>query len=457
MKKNQKSKKYFGTDGIRGKTNQSLINEKFLSELSIALSVFFGKNKSLNKKIIIGKDTRLSSYMVESIITGVMLSRGWNCVSIGVIPTSAISRAIKIGDFDFGIMISASHNSFEDNGIKIFNKKGEKLTDNEELQIEEIISLKKQSPLCTGLKIGRIQKNDDIYENYKKYLLSTIPKKMNFSGLKVVVDCANGSAYKVAPEIFSEVGINLIRESVKPDGKNINKKCGALFPKNLSKLVKNHKADLGISFDGDSDRLIVCDKNGQIINGDKILAIAASSMLKQKKLRSKAIVSTKMANIGLEDYLNKRGIRLFLTDVGDRYVMKEMKRRNVNLGGEQSGHLIFSDHSFTGDGILSALQVFTILQIENKEIHELLDDFNIFPQTLVNLDLHSDTKKIFLNSRLNKTILNFLDNKQDEPKILIRKSGTENLLRIMVQSRSLKLTNHISQTLVDMIKGIDGI
>ena len=271
------------------------------------------------------------------------------------------------------------------------------------------------------------------------------------------MDCANGSAYKVAPEIFAEVGIDLIRESVKPDGKNINKKCGALYPKNLSKLVKSHKADLGISFDGDSDRLIVCDKNGQIINGDKILAITASSMLKQKKLKRKAIVSTKMANIGLEDYLNERGIKLFLTDVGDRYVMKEMKRRNVNLGGEQSGHLIFSDHSFTGDGILSALQVFTILQIENKQIHELLDDFNIFPQTLINLDLNSDTKKIFLNSRLNKTILNFLDNKQDEPKILIRKSGTENLLRIMVQSRSLKLTNHISQTLVDMIKGIDGI
>ena len=454
MKKNQKSKKYFGTDGIRGKTNQSLINEKFLSELSIALSVFFGKNKSLNKKIIIGKDTRLSSYMVESIITGVMLSRGWNCVSIGVIPTSAISRAIKIGDYDFGIMISASHNSFEDNGIKIFNKKGEKLTDNEELQVEEIINLKKQSPLCTDLKIGRIQKNDDVVTKNIYYLLF---QKNKFSGLKVVVDCANGSAYKVAPEIFSEVGIDLISHSTKPNGKNINKNCGALYPKNLSKLVRNHKADLGIAFDGDSDRLILCDKNGQIINGDKILAIAASSMLKQNKLKSKAIVSTKMANIGLEDYLNERGIKLFLTDVGDRYVMEEMKRRNVNLGGEQSGHLIFSDHSFTGDGILSALQVFTILQIENKQIHELLDDFNIFPQTLVNLDLHSDTKKIFINSRLNKTILNFLDNKQDEPKILIRKSGTENLLRIMVQSRSLKLTNHISQTLVDMIKGIDGI
>lgn len=457
MGKKKRKKIYFGTDGIRGKTNQSLINEKFLSELSIALSVFFGKKKLLKRKIIIGKDTRLSSYMVESLMTGVMLSRGWDCLRIGVIPTSAISRAIKSGDFDFGIMISASHNSFEDNGIKIFNKKGEKLTDHEELQIEEIINLKKQSPLCTDSKIGKIVKKDAVYDNYKKYLLSTIPKKINFSGLKVVVDCANGSAYKVAPEIFSEVGVNLILESVKPNGKNINKKCGALYPKNLSKLVRNNKADLGVSFDGDSDRLIVCDKNGQIINGDKILAIAASSMLKQKKLKSKAVVSTKMANIGLEDYLEERGIKLFLTDVGDRYVMKEMKRRNINLGGEQSGHLIFSDHSFTGDGILSALQVFTILQIENKQIHELLDDFYIFPQILVNLELCSDSKKIFVNSRLNKTILNFLDNKQEQPKILIRKSGTENLLRVMVQSRSMKLTNYISQTLVDMIKGIDGI
>lgn len=448
-------KKFFGTDGIRGKTNESYINEKFLSDLAFALTLFFGKQKGSKKKLVIGKDTRLSGYMIESIMCGIFLSRGWDCISVGVIPTSAISRSVKVGKFDFGVMISASHNPYEDNGIKIFNKKGEKLKDNDELEIEKIIDSENKKLLCKSSHIGKIIKNNLIVQDYTDHLLSTIPREMNFSQLKIVLDCANGSAYKIAPQIFEKVGIDLILEAVNPDGKNINKKCGALYPKRLSKSVIKNNADLGISFDGDSDRIILCDKNGEILNGDKILAIAGSSMLKQNKLKNKAIVSTKMANIGLKYYLQQRGIKLYLTDVGDRYVMNEMKKKDINLGGEQSGHLIFSDHCFTGDGILSALQIFTILQIENKQIHELLEDFRSYPQKLTNIEFNSNSEKILKNKRLIDIITENIKNNRDDLQILIRKSGTENLLRVMVQSRSNQLTKNISKQLIKNIKEID--
>ena len=448
-------KKFFGTDGIRGKTNESFINEEFLSDLAIALTLFFGRQKGAKKRLVIGKDTRLSGYMIESIMCGIFLSRGWDCIPIGVIPTSAISSSVKVGKFDFGVMISASHNSYEDNGIKIFNKHGEKLNDNDELEIENIIESEKEKLLCKSSHIGKIIKKNFIAQDYVHHLLSTIPKGMKFSQLKVVLDCANGSAYKIAPQIFENIGIDLILEAVNPNGKNINQKCGALYPKKLSKLVIKNKADLGISFDGDSDRLVLCDKNGEILNGDKILAIAGSSMLKQNKLKNKAIVSTKMANIGLKDYLQQRGINLFVTDVGDRYVMNEMKKQNINLGGEQSGHLIFSDHSFTGDGILSALQIFTILQIENKQIHELLEDFRSYPQKLTNIGFNSNSEKILNNKRLLNFISENVNNNRDDLQILIRKSGTEDLLRVMVQSRSNQLTKNISKQLIKKIKEID--
>lgn len=448
-------KAFFGTDGIRGKTNGKLINEKFLRKLSFALTIFFKNSINNNKKIIIGKDTRRSCYMIESSITSVFLSCGWECESVGVIPTPAISTLIKKEKFDFGIMISASHNSYLDNGLKIFNGKGEKLSDYDELKIEEILKKTNKQYLCQPENIGIIIRNDLTKNKYENYLLSTIPKNIKFDNLKLVVDCANGSAYKIAPNVFKKLGINLVADSVLPDGKNINKKCGALHPKRLSRIVKINKADIGVSFDGDADRLILCDKNGKIIDGDKILGIAAVSLLKQKKLNKKAIVSTKMANIGLKDYLNLHGIKLILTDVGDRYVMSEMKNKKINLGGEQSGHLIFSDHSFTGDGILSLLQILYISKIEKKPIHELVEDFVKFPQILVNMELKKNPEKVLQSFLLKSIIKDLTFNKKDDLQILIRKSGTENLLRLMVQSRSKVLTKNVTKSLKQTIELID--
>ena len=444
-------KKIFGTDGIRGLAYKYPINEEFMNELVMALTIFF---ELQTKKVLIGKDTRESGEMIESALSLSFQKRGFDCYILGVIPTAVIPFVIKDVKADIGIMISASHNPYHDNGIKIFKRNGEKLSDSEEFEIEKIILNKKQQTIVNKSKGRKIDFTDKI-ELYKENIKKIIPHGLSFHDLKIVVDCANGSASKIAPEILSELGINLIIKSKNPNGVNINKNCGALFPKKISEMVIKNKANLGISFDGDADRLTLVDNKGKILDGDKILAIAGKSMKKQNKLSNLGIVSTVMANIGLKEYLNKNSLKLFQCPVGDRYVVSEMKKRAINLGGEQSGHFIFSDFSFTGDAIISALQIFIILKMEDKSIDQLLKDYVSYPQKLVNFKLKKSPIEILKNKELQKIIEHEQKNSKDNLMILLRKSGTENLLRLMVQSRSLKSTNLFINYLSSEIKEID--
>ena len=450
-------KKYFGTDGIRGKVNQYPIRSDFIFKLSFSLSEYLEtiNDTKSKKKVLIGKDTRASCRMIESSLVSGFTSAGIDCITIGEVPTPLVSFLTRYLRCELGIMISASHNPYFDNGVKIFKSDGIKLTDSEELKIEQIFKNTCDLNYCSPSKIGAEIKYESRFTEYTKNIRKIIPKNIDFNDLKVVMDCANGSASVIAPQIFKELNINVITMFNKPDGKNINLGCGALFADSLKQNVLSNNADVGFAFDGDADRLIVIDEKGNLINGDKILAIVGSSLQKQGKLKGQGLIATKMSNYGLRDYLKKRDISLFECDVGDRYVIEEMKKRKCNLGGEQSGHIIFSDFSSTGDAILSALQILTILEIENKKMSEILVDFNDIPQKLINLKLKNDLNVIYKNKNLHKLINELNDNLEDKGMVLVRKSGTENILRIMVQSYEDELKEKIIQKIESFIKKID--
>tara|TARA_B100000989_G_scaffold298554_1_gene288415 strand:- start:5128 stop:6486 length:1359 start_codon:yes stop_codon:yes gene_type:complete len=445
------TKRFFGTDGIRGKVNTPPVTTDFFFKLAKAINVFI--NKKEKKKVFIGRDTRESGQILEDSLLKAFKSEGVDCYLLGIVSTPIVSFMTKYCYADIGLMISASHNQFEDNGIKIFKNNGEKLTDKEELQLENIILRSEESNFCSSQ--NNIYKAEDLSPYYKKILSLTKLNKLILNR-KIVVDCANGSLYKIAPEILSRVGLEVIVKNNCPDGRNINKKCGALYPKALSQSVINHRADVGIAFDGDGDRLIMCDQNGVIIDGDKIMAITCKSLLNQKKLKGNAIVGTHMSNIGLDEFLGKSKIKLFRSDIGDRYVVEMMKKNNCNFGGEQSGHFIYSDYSSTGDALLSALQILASLEIEKKTIEEILQDYQTYPQILINLKTSRDPEDLLQNENVKDYIKHCnLKDKKNQPLILIRKSGTERLLRVMVQSRSIKLTNKTKNDLMKIIFKLD--
>ena len=377
--------------------------------------------------------------MIESALNSGFLSMGIDSVLLGPIPTPVVSFMTKFLKADAGIMISASHNPFYDNGIKVFLRNGEKLNDKQEISIEKIIIKKQKLNFCSPKVIGRIINYESNFQEYIINIKKVIPKKLDFSNLKMVLDCSNGAAYKLAPSIFSQLGINLITLADCPDGQNINKNCGSLSTNTLSKKVISSKADIGVSFDGDGDRLVICDDNGKIIDGDQILALVSKSLLRQKKLKNECIVSTQMSNLGLERFLSKLGIKLFKSKVGDRYVTEMMRKKRTNLGGEQSGHIIFSDFSSTGDAILSAIQVLVILEIENKSISKLLQDFKKVPQKLINLKMLNNPDNILNNKKLRQLLVNYRTILNNKGNLLVRKSGTENLLRIMIQCDDKKI------------------
>ena len=446
-------KKYFGTDGIRGLVNSYPITSDFFTKLAFCLSENITKSKY--KKVIIGKDTRISGDMIETSLIAGFLSMGIECIQLGPVPTPVVSFMTKKNNVDLGIMISASHNPYHDNGIKIFNNKGDKLSDIDEIKVERLIDKNNTRNFCKPLLIGKLKKYDSDFLDYKKSINKVIPKNISFKGLKVVLDCANGAAYKIGPEILTEHGVDLITMNIKPTGKNINHNCGALFPNNLKKAVLKNNADLGIAFDGDADRLIICDENGKLVDGDKILAIVSSSLASQGKLKGKGIVATKMSNLGLHVFLNNINLNVYECDVGDRYVIEEMKAQKCNLGGEQSGHIIFSDLSCTGDAILSTLQVLSILKTEGKKLSQLLLGYKETYQKLENFKLIGDPEKVINNKHLKKKLKVWRELIKKEGSILVRKSGTENLLRVMVQSFEKKMTNKIIKNIKSFIKEID--
>jgi phosphoglucosamine mutase len=428
-------RKLFGTDGIRGRANVAPMTPDLALQLgrAIALVARRGGKNGHAPKIVIGKDTRLSGYMLETAIASGICSMGGIVMLCGPMPTPAVANLTQSMRADAGIVISASHNPYDDNGIKIFGPDGFKLPDAQELEIERLIeqsSLSEQG--ATGARVGRAERIDDATGRYIVFAKNTFPRELTLRGVKLVVDAANGAAYRVAPAVFSELGADVLAIGCAPNGKNINKSCGALHPEGVAREVKRHKAQLGIALDGDADRLIIVDEHGQEVDGDAVMALCATRMLAREQLLKNTVVATVMSNMGLERALAAVGGKLCRTAVGDRYVVEEMRRSGYSFGGEQSGHLIFLDHATTGDGVIAALQVLAILVREQLPISELAMVMQRVPQLTESVNL-PDRRPIDQMPKLSQLIRMAESSLAGEGRVLVRWSGTEPKLRFMVE------------------------
>ncbi len=436
------TRKFFGTDGIRGKTNTPPMTAETALKIGQAAGAHFMRGDHRHR-VVIGKDTRLSGYMMESALVAGFNSVGMDVVLLGPMPTPAVAMLTRSMRADLGVMISASHNKFYDNGIKLFGPDGYKLSDADELAIEA--RLEQVPVLVAPEKIGRARRIDDARGRYIHFAKSTFPERLRLDGLKVVIDCANGAAYSVAPEALWELGANVIPLGVKPDGLNINEGCGSTEPMLLRETVVASGADIGLALDGDADRLIVVDEKGEVVDGDQLMALIAIEHHRREALMGKAVVSTVMSNLGLERRLAQEGIALERTQVGDRYVLEAMRARGRNVGGEQSGHIILSDHSTTGDGLVAGLQVLAALIDQDKPASELLHLFEPVPQLLKNVRF---AKGQPLDDGTVKAVIADAEAKlAGRGRLVIRKSGTEPLIRVMAEGDDLAMV----ETLVDGI------
>lgn len=427
-------KKLFGTDGVRGVANVYPMTCEMAIQIGRAAAYMF-KNGNRRHRIVIGKDTRLSGYMIENALVAGICSMGVDVLQVGPLPTPGIAYITSSMRADAGVVISASHNPFQDNGIKFFFKDGFKLPDEIELKMERLIFSEKIDSLRpVATEVGKAYRIDDAAGRYVVFLKSTFPKDLDLSGMKIVLDCANGAAYKVAPAVLEELGAEVIPIGIKPTGTNINDGCGSLHPEVMSEAVKSQRADLGIALDGDADRVIFVDEFGNKVDGDQIMAICATEMIRQKKLRKNTLVATVMSNMGLDISMRRAGGKVIKTDVGDRYVVEEMRRGGYNLGGEQSGHMIFLDHNTTGDGMLSALQLLVVIRRTGKTLSELSEVMIPLPQVLVNVRVTE--KKDVMDIPAAAALIRDIETKLgQEGRVLIRYSGTEPLLRIMIEGQ----------------------
>lgn len=452
-------RKLFGTDGIRGIANVEPLTAEMTVNLGRAAAYFFKKkkNKIGHHRIIIGKDTRLSGYMFEGALTAGICSMGVDVLIVGPMPTPAIAFLTRSFRADAGVVISASHNPFEDNGIKFFSEDGFKLPDDYELEIERLIYSGELDNLRpTGEGLGKAFRIDDAEGRYIEFVKNSIPKGLDFEGLKVVVDCANGAAYKITPTVLRELGADIITIGDKPDGVNINLKCGSLHPETLQRLVKEHNAHIGLAHDGDADRLIMVDEKGELVDGDKVLAMCAIEFKMSGRLSHDTLVATVMSNFGLDIALKDAGIRVVRTQVGDRYVMEEMIKNNYNLGGEQSGHVIFLDYNTTGDGLITALQALTLMKKSGKRLSELASCMKTFPQKLVNIKVR-EKKPLDTLHDFNKVIRESEKKLEGRGRIVVRYSGTETLLRIMVEGETHEEIVQIIETVSDAVNKYIGV
>jgi len=444
-------RKLFGTDGIRGVANVYPMTTEVALQLGKGCAYIF-KDKTRRHKIVLGKDTRLSGYMLENAITAGICSMGGDVLLIGPLPTPGIAFLTRSMRADAGIVISASHNAYQDNGIKIFSRNGFKLPDEVEEKIESLMfSEVLASPGITANQVGKAFRIEDAIGRYIVFLKNTFPQELTLEGLHLVLDCANGATYRVAPTVFEELGARITLLGARPNGENINKNCGALYPGLVGAMVRKKKADLGISFDGDGDRVILVDENGEVIDGDQVMAICADRMFKEKRLKKNTLVATVMSNLGLEVALRQRGIRLVRTQVGDRYVVEEMVRRGCNLGGEQSGHLVFLDHNTTGDGILSALQVLAIIQQEEKSLSDLSDIMEKYPQKLINVRI-KERKGLERLPAVTQQIQKVEKKLGEKGRILVRFSGTEPLVRVMLEGENEALITLLAEETAQVIE-----
>ncbi|MFZ5905883.1 MAG: phosphoglucosamine mutase [Nitrospirota bacterium] len=441
----------FGTDGIRGTVNKYPMTPEIVLRVGMAMAYLLRHTCGRNM-ILIGKDTRLSGYMIESALTSGICSMGMSVTLVGPLPTPGIAFLTRTLRLDAGIVISASHNPFEDNGIKLFSSKGFKLPDEIEKRIEGLVRDEGLSgKRVRGNEIGKAYRLDDATGRYIEYIKSTIPKGMTLEGIKVVIDSANGAAYKTTPWLFRELGAEVISVHDRPDGVNINAGCGALHIETLRKAVKTHKAHAGIAHDGDADRTVFCDEKGHIVDGDRIMGMWADEMKRQRVLKKNTVVATVMSNIGLEKYLEKIGVRLIRTKVGDRYVAEKMIEGGYNLGGEQSGHIIFLDHNTTGDGPITALQVLSLMKKRDMTLSALAAAIRLFPQILINVPV-AQKREISAVPEVVKKIKEAEAKLQGMGRILVRPSGTEPKIRVMLEGPDLKLIKKLGSTIAEVIK-----
>ncbi|MCR5874550.1 phosphoglucosamine mutase [Phenylobacterium sp. J426] len=441
---------YFGTDGIRGQANRHPMTAEVALRVGMAAGKLFMSKDDRRHLVVIGKDTRLSGYMIEPALVAGFTSVGMDVRLFGPLPTPGVAMMTRSLRADLGVMISASHNHFADNGIKLFGPDGYKLSDEQELEIEARMDQGLQENLAPPDKLGRVQRIDDSQARYVEIAKATFPRGLSLAGMRIVIDCANGAAYKVAPEALYELGAEVIRVGVEPNGFNINEECGSTHPLAMSKLVKEYRADIGIALDGDADRLVICDEKGQIVDGDQIMAIIADSFAKTDRLKGGGVVATVMSNLGLERYLADRQLRLERTAVGDRYVMARMREGGFNLGGEQSGHLILSDLSTTGDGLIAALQVLAVLKVSDKPMSALARQFEPVPQLLENVRFSSG--KPLENAQVKQAIAEAEARLNGSGRLVIRPSGTEPLIRIMAEGDDAKLVSQVVKEIAGAVK-----
>ncbi|MEQ1755605.1 MAG: phosphoglucosamine mutase [Micropepsaceae bacterium] len=443
------SRKYFGTDGIRGKANATMTAETAL-RVGMAAGRYFTRGEHRHR-VVIGKDTRLSGYMIETALVAGFTSVGMDVFQFGPLPTPAVAMLTRSLRADLGVMISASHNLYEDNGIKLFGPDGYKLSDQVETEIEELMDGSLQDGLAEPHKLGRAKRIDDAQARYIEFAKRTFPKNLRLDGLRVVVDCANGAAYRVAPEVLWELGADVVKMGVEPNGFNINRDCGSTAPAMMCNRVKDSRADLGISLDGDADRVVISDEKGRIIDGDQILALIARSWTKAGTLQGGGIVATVMSNLSLERYLNAMNLKLARTAVGDRYVVEHMREKGYNVGGEQSGHVVLSDFSTTGDGLIAALQVLAVIAESGKTASEAAHLFEPMPQILKNVRFRPGAKPLE-NQEVASAIQDGEARLGKTGRLLIRKSGTEPLIRVMGECDNEKLIKTVVGDIVKVIE-----
>ncbi|MGD0914897.1 MAG: phosphoglucosamine mutase [Thermodesulfobacteriota bacterium] len=444
-------RKLFGTDGIRGVANVDPMTGEIALQLGRAVAHLFKEVKGRHR-IVVGKDTRLSGYMLETALASGICSMGADVMLVGPLPTPGIAFITTSMRANAGVVISASHNPYYDNGIKIFSQDGFKLPDQMEHQIEELVlSNHLHSLRPTANEVGKAYRIDDAIGRYVVFLKNTFPNDLTLDGLRIALDCANGAAYRVAPAVFEELGAEIIPIGVEPDGENINADCGSLHPEVISRLVLEKRADIGMALDGDADRIVFVDRHGKLVDGDHILAICGLQLLSKKRLRKGTLVTTVMSNMGLDRAIKEAGGKVVRTRVGDRYVVEEMVRGDFNLGGEQSGHTIFLDYNTTGDGILTALQVLAIMKQKRRPLDELAKVMEPLPQVLYNVEVR-ERKDLSESRAIDERIKKIEGSLGQSGRILIRYSGTEPLLRIMVEGEDETKLHQYAQDLVELVK-----
>ena len=442
------SNKYFGTDGIRGTVNQGNITGEKFFKFGLASATYFKNQKKTKQLAIIAKDTRLSGYTLEPALVSGLVSGGMHVFTLGPLPTNGLAMLTKSMKANMGIMITASHNPYYDNGLKLFGPDGMKLSNQIENKIEKLIDAKNTKQLTNPKLLGRVKRLEDGNDKYTEILKKNFPNNFNLKGTKIVLDCANGAGYKAAPKLLNNLGAQVVSIGIKPNGFNINDKCGSTYPSKIQSTVRKYKADVGISLDGDADRIIMCDENGKIINGDQIIAMLARRW-KSKKILKGGVIGTLMSNYGLENFLREEKIKFFRSKVGDRHVKEKMKKSNFNLGGEQSGHIILGKFATTGDGLMVALEVLFSLR-KGKKASQLLNVFRPLPQILENV--MAKDKNIINKPKCKKAIKKANKLMNGYGRLLIRKSGTEPKIRIMGESYDKNLISKCIKIIKGSIK-----